>query len=67
MDLQTGIAIVNGAQLPAGDAVICQDRQRLCCLVGREDDDHSDTAIERPHHFMIGNVAACLKPLKNSR
>lgn len=57
MDHQAGIAISNGAQLPSRDAVTRQDRQ---CFVGfwsRQDQYHSDTAIKRPHHFFIGNVA----------
>ena len=67
MDLQPGIAIINGTQLPSRNAVTRQHGQCFSGLGGREDNDHSDTAVKRPHHFLIGNVAAALKPLKNFR
>jgi hypothetical protein len=65
LDFQAGIAIINGAQFPSRDAVTRQDRQCFRGLWGREDDDHSNTAVKGPHHFLIGNVATLLKPLKN--
>jgi hypothetical protein len=67
MDFQTGIAIINGAQFPSRDAVTRQDGQCCCGGWGREDNDHSNTAVKRSHHFVISNVATPLEPLKNSR